>query len=164
MNAVIAQCGGPTAVINTSLVAVIEQWRQLPGGGRVFGARFGLQGLVTGDWVDLTQLPRALLAASPVDRSLAALAGKAAVEAAQAGQSSIMVGLRAGADGWRAQSTPLGDVIGRERVLPAGFVDAAAHDVTLACIDFIRAVTGPLPPAPILWTEGGNHEHDEAAG
>ncbi len=62
MNTLIAQCGGPTPVINTTLAALIAAWQALPGGGRLWGARHGLGGLVSGDWVDLTATPAAQLA------------------------------------------------------------------------------------------------------
>ncbi|HJV60225.1 MAG TPA: 6-phosphofructokinase [Albitalea sp.] len=51
----IAQGGGPTAVINQSLVgAVLEARRQRPG-DLVYGARHGVRGIVNEDFVDLTQ-------------------------------------------------------------------------------------------------------------
>jgi 6-phosphofructokinase 1 len=62
MNGLVLQCGGPTAVLNTTLSATVARWQQQPGHGRLFGARLGLQGLVRGDWVDLTDLPAAVLA------------------------------------------------------------------------------------------------------
>lgn len=62
MNGVVLQCGGPTAVLNATLSAMIARWRQQPGHGRLYGARLGLQGLAWGDWVDLTDTPAAGLA------------------------------------------------------------------------------------------------------
>ena len=62
MNTLIAQCGGPTPVINTSLAALITAWQALPGGGHLWGARHGLGGVVGGDWVELTATPAAQLA------------------------------------------------------------------------------------------------------
>lgn len=56
MNTLLAQCGGPTPVINASLAALITAWQALPGGGRLWGARHGLQGLVAGDWVEFSAL------------------------------------------------------------------------------------------------------------
>ncbi len=55
MNGLVLQCGGPSAVVNGSLAAVAQAWPA--GGGRLWGARLGIQGLVQGDWVDLTALP-----------------------------------------------------------------------------------------------------------
>jgi 6-phosphofructokinase 1 len=60
MNAIIAQCGGPTPVINASLAAVVRAWQQ-HGSGRIYGARYGLAGLTQGDWVDLSGLDAAAL-------------------------------------------------------------------------------------------------------
>ena len=50
----IAQGGGPTAVINQSLVGAVLAARALPGVERVYGARHGVRGIVGEDFVDLT--------------------------------------------------------------------------------------------------------------
>jgi 6-phosphofructokinase 1 len=50
---VVVQCGGPTAVVNASLAAIITAW-QHHSTARLFGARWGFRGLRTGDWIDLT--------------------------------------------------------------------------------------------------------------
>jgi 6-phosphofructokinase 1 len=51
---VIAQGGGPTAVINQTLIgAALEARRRYPG-CRVLGARFGVRGIRNGDYVDLS--------------------------------------------------------------------------------------------------------------
>src|ERR1035441_8382153 len=52
--AVVAHGGGPTAVINASLAGLIEECRRR--GYGLFGARYGLAGLVRGDLVDLLAL------------------------------------------------------------------------------------------------------------
>ncbi len=62
MNLLIAQCGGPTAVINASLASLVKAAQASPGIGRVLGARLGLEGLLAGDWVELTGLTPADLA------------------------------------------------------------------------------------------------------
>ncbi|MBN9387940.1 MAG: diphosphate--fructose-6-phosphate 1-phosphotransferase [Chloroflexi bacterium] len=54
MDAIVLQCGGPTAVINASLWGVIEGCRQWPQINRLWGARHGLRGLIKGDWTNLT--------------------------------------------------------------------------------------------------------------
>ena len=51
----VAQGGGPTAVINQSLVGVVLEARRHPGITRVYGARHGVRGIANGDLVDLTQ-------------------------------------------------------------------------------------------------------------
>jgi len=50
----VAQGGGPTAVINQSLVGVVLEARR-HGIDRVYGARHGVRGIVNEDFVDLTQ-------------------------------------------------------------------------------------------------------------
>ncbi|MDT7833741.1 6-phosphofructokinase [Aquabacterium sp. OR-4] len=51
----VAQGGGPTAVINQSLVGVVLEARRHKGIDRVYGARHGVRGIVNEDFVDLTQ-------------------------------------------------------------------------------------------------------------
>lgn len=64
-NAVIGQSGGPTAVINESLVGVVEGIRQrLVARGavkKVYGMRHGVNGLVKNEIVDLTRLRPSVL-------------------------------------------------------------------------------------------------------
>ncbi len=51
----VAQGGGPTAVINQSMVGVVLEARRLREVTRVYGARHGVRGVVNEDFVDLTQ-------------------------------------------------------------------------------------------------------------
>jgi len=51
----VAQGGGPTAVINQSLAGVVLEARRHPGVTRVYGARHGVRGIIDEDFVDLTQ-------------------------------------------------------------------------------------------------------------
>jgi 6-phosphofructokinase 1 len=51
----VAQGGGPTAVINQSLVGVVLEARRHRGVEFVYGARHGVRGIVNEDLVDLTQ-------------------------------------------------------------------------------------------------------------
>ncbi len=53
--ALVAQGGGPTAVINQSLVGVVLEARKFPEIRRVYGARHGVRGILNEDFVDLTQ-------------------------------------------------------------------------------------------------------------
>ena len=53
--AVVAQGGGPTAVINQSLVGLIMEARKWPFITQVYGARFGVSGILNEDFLDLTQ-------------------------------------------------------------------------------------------------------------
>jgi 6-phosphofructokinase len=64
----VAQGGGPTAVINQSLAGVVLEARRFAGIERVYGARHGVRGIVDEDLVDLTQETRdnlELVAATP---------------------------------------------------------------------------------------------------
>ncbi len=51
----VAQGGGPTAVINQSLAGVVLEARRHHGVNRVYGARHGVRGIVGEDLVDLTR-------------------------------------------------------------------------------------------------------------
>jgi 6-phosphofructokinase 1 len=60
---VIAQGGGPTAVINQSLVGAVLAARRFQTIEAVYGARHGVRGIVNEDFVDLTREPEANLEA-----------------------------------------------------------------------------------------------------
>ncbi|HCE07869.1 MAG TPA: 6-phosphofructokinase, partial [Oxalobacteraceae bacterium] len=51
----VAQGGGPTAVINQSLVGVALEARRFRNVERVYGARHGVRGIIDQEFVDLTQ-------------------------------------------------------------------------------------------------------------
>ncbi|MBF0407054.1 MAG: 6-phosphofructokinase [Candidatus Riflebacteria bacterium] len=54
-NVLIAQGGGPTAVINQSLVGAVLESRKFPEVDRVYGALHGVKGIIQEDFIDLTQ-------------------------------------------------------------------------------------------------------------
>jgi 6-phosphofructokinase 1 len=51
----VAQGGGPTAVINQSLAGVVLEARRFGNVERIYGARHGVRGIVNEDFIDLTQ-------------------------------------------------------------------------------------------------------------
>jgi 6-phosphofructokinase len=55
LRAAIVHSGGPTAVLNASLAGVVDACREHA--EVLYGARFGVGGLVSGDLVDLLQIP-----------------------------------------------------------------------------------------------------------
>lgn len=55
-NILVAHGGGPTAVINTSLQGVIETAREKGGFGRILAARFGAEGILKNDLLDLSNV------------------------------------------------------------------------------------------------------------
>ena len=65
MNMVIAQSGGPSMVINESLVGAVLEARRSPKVGRILGARHGILGILGDDYVDLRK---------PSERKLEAIA------------------------------------------------------------------------------------------
>ena len=60
-NAVIGQSGGPTMVINQSLVGVVETIRRDRSICQILGARHGVRGMVRSEFVDLKPVPQKLL-------------------------------------------------------------------------------------------------------
>ncbi len=59
--AVVAHSGGPTPVINASLLGVFEQAGQHPEIGSLYGAQNGIAGILSEDFIDLTQQPEHLM-------------------------------------------------------------------------------------------------------
>ena len=67
-NAVVGQSGGPTGVINASLVGVIEEAKKHPGIQHIYGAIHAVAGMVKDQFIDLGRLSAGTLevvAASP---------------------------------------------------------------------------------------------------
>lgn len=60
-NAVVGQSGGPTSVINQSLVGVIQEVRKCSHIGKLLGARHGVRGIINNDFTDLSHVPDELL-------------------------------------------------------------------------------------------------------
>jgi len=57
-NVIVAQSGGPTAVINSSLLGVFEGCQAYPGKfGRVFAAHHGVEGILREEVIDLCEQP-----------------------------------------------------------------------------------------------------------
>lgn len=93
------------------------------------------------------------LLASPIDRGLAQMVGKAAVDAWALGASGALPVLLRDDAGWQTRLVDIPSVIGRERTLPAAFIDAQNYDVTHECRRYIAALIGEAPPEPLLWIE-----------
>ena len=55
-NAVIGQSGGPTAVVNQSLVGAVETLKRCRAIGRILGARHGVSGIVKENFTDLKKV------------------------------------------------------------------------------------------------------------
>jgi 6-phosphofructokinase 1 len=67
-NAIVSQSGGPTGVINASLVGVIEEAKKHPEIQNLYGAIHAVSGIVTGNFIDLNKISADVLetvAASP---------------------------------------------------------------------------------------------------
>jgi len=57
-NVVIGQSGGPTAVINQSLVGVVETLRGQPGIGKILGAVHAVRGIINDQYIELQDVPQ----------------------------------------------------------------------------------------------------------
>lgn len=57
VNILVAHGGGPTPVINSSLQGVIEAARESGKVDKIYAARFGAEGILKGDLMDLTDVP-----------------------------------------------------------------------------------------------------------
>jgi len=62
-NAVIGQSGGPTAVINQSLVGAVEVLKDCKAVGKILGAHHGVAGIVKEDFIDLKGVDKKTLEA-----------------------------------------------------------------------------------------------------
>ncbi|HOB76535.1 MAG TPA: 6-phosphofructokinase [Phycisphaerae bacterium] len=60
-NAVVGQAGGPTVVINQSLVGVIEEAQKFPHIKNLLGARHGVRGIINEQFFDLNRQPKSML-------------------------------------------------------------------------------------------------------
>jgi len=60
-NAVVGQAGGPTAVINQSLVGIIQEVQKFNHIGRLLGARHGVRGIINEQFYDLKRQPTNML-------------------------------------------------------------------------------------------------------
>ena len=61
-NILVAHGGGPTPVINSSLQGVVEAARASGGVDKIYAARFGAEGILKGDLIDLTDVPAEIIA------------------------------------------------------------------------------------------------------
>ena len=72
-NMVVAQSGGPSPVINNSLRGIVEQARELSEIGTVYGARHGIEGVLTEELLDLSAQPSEEIALLRVTPAAAAI-------------------------------------------------------------------------------------------
>ena len=136
---VIAQGGGPTAVINQTLVGAVIEARHRHEGARVLGARHGVRGIAAGDFVDLSAIAEEDLRAIAATPSAALGSTRDKPDADYCGR--ILEGLRgAGAD---------------------ALSDAAAFGQHLAALAQLEALDR-LPGEPALHRLGAGLENVDA--
>lgn len=68
---IVLHSGGPTPVVNASLLGAVEEARRHPRITQLLGARFGIEGILQQDFVDLLALDQNRLAASALSPSSA---------------------------------------------------------------------------------------------
>ncbi len=95
---VIAEGGGPTAVINQSLVGAVLEARLFPQVERIYGARNGVRGIANEDFVDLSAETRANLEAIAATPSSAL--GSTRDKPDAAGCRTILASLKAHGVSW----------------------------------------------------------------
>jgi 6-phosphofructokinase 1 len=61
-NAIIGQSGGPTSVINASLVGAVQAARESADIGHIYGMRFGIEGVLNDHLIDMSGQPANVLA------------------------------------------------------------------------------------------------------
>ncbi|OQM75575.1 diphosphate--fructose-6-phosphate 1-phosphotransferase [Manganibacter manganicus] len=94
---VIAQGGGPTAVINQTVVGAVIELRKRYPGARVLGSRHGVRGIRDGDYVDLSDMHEEQLRL--IGRTPGAALGSTRDKPDQAYCEAVLKGLhKAGAD------------------------------------------------------------------
>ena len=57
MNVVYLQSGGPTAVINRSQAGALRYYKEHVKEGHFYGCKNGIDGLIKGDLVDMSDMP-----------------------------------------------------------------------------------------------------------
>ncbi|HEX4773241.1 MAG TPA: diphosphate--fructose-6-phosphate 1-phosphotransferase [Bryobacteraceae bacterium] len=90
--AVVAHSGGPTTVLNASLFGIWEEARQHPEITALYGARFGIAGIINDQFVDLFAQPTALM--ESVSRSPASALGTSRREVESADLEQVLHVLR----------------------------------------------------------------------
>ena len=92
-NLLVLQGGGPTPVLNASLFGVIDEAARSGRFKRILGARFGIEGLIKSDLVELSSLPTIEL--QKLRTSPGASLGSTRYKASDADLESILQNLRA---------------------------------------------------------------------
>ena len=63
----------------------------------------------------------------------------------------LLVSVRLAGASWRTELTPVAEVVGRERRLPAEFIADSGLDVTAAFREYAAPLVAPLPAEPVVW-------------
>ena len=90
-------------------------------------------------------------AVSAIDAEESYRCGRAAVEAAVAGRSGVMVALRrVSADPYGCETflTPMAKVAGVERLVPDAWISSDGSDVGAEFVEYVRPLAGPIEPRP----------------
>ena len=94
MHALVLQCGGPTAVVNTSLAALVRQWRASMPGCALSGGHHALRALLTADWRSPTDAGTDSLAAVEGSSGMALGGGRDRLNEAEMEQGIALLAAR----------------------------------------------------------------------
>ncbi len=94
MNGLVLQCGGPTAVVNVSLVALLRRWRALHPAATLWGGRHGANALLASDWIDLSSIDDEWLAAADASPGMALGGGRDRLNDRQLDEAIAMLASR----------------------------------------------------------------------
>jgi len=95
MNALVLQCGGPTAVVNVSLVSLVRRWREKHPAATLWGGRHGAHAFVAPDWINLSTVGEGWLAMADASPGMALGGGRDRLSGTQLDEAIAMLASRA---------------------------------------------------------------------
>ena len=145
-NMVIAQSGGPSMVINQSLVGAVLAARKSARIGRILGARHGIAGILAGDYIDLRK---------PTSAKLEAIAATPGSALGSVRKKPTPEDCRKIFEAFKRRKVGYFFYIGGNdsaeaaakytRSLPGEFIAKNGHGVTPAFLEYAKPLVGELP-------------------
>ena len=147
-NMVIAQSGGPSMVINASMVGAVMAVRKFFGKkiGKIYGARHGIAGILGRDYIDLRKVPEKKM--WDISRTPSSALGSCRLKPTADDCRKIFQEFKrlgvgyffyiGGNDSAEAAAK-------YTRSLPGEFIAKNGHDVTPAFLEYAKPLVGELP-------------------
>lgn len=88
-NLLVAQSGGPTAAINATIVGVLEMAKLSENIEKVYGAKYGVKGILEDDLIDLDELKRSTKSLELLKQTPAAVLGSCRFKLGKSGSGDI---------------------------------------------------------------------------